>query len=54
MRAHHLWLRIALFASLALQGLAWYLGAELMTGLLFVPTSILVTLVMLYLPRSGP
>jgi hypothetical protein len=52
MRAHHLELRIALGLSVLLQVLAYALGRQLLTGILFAPTSILATLVMLYLPRS--
>jgi hypothetical protein len=33
--------------------LAFALGRDVFGGVLFVPTSILATLVMLYLPRSG-
>jgi hypothetical protein len=53
MRAHYLELRIALALSVLLQVLAYGLDRELLAGILFAPTSILATLVMLYLPRSG-
>ena len=53
MRAHYLQLRIALGLSVVLQVLAYALDRELMAGILFAPTSILATLVMLNLPRSS-
>jgi hypothetical protein len=53
MRAHYFELRIALGLSVLLQVLAYALDRELLAGVLFAPTSILATLVMLYLPRSG-
>jgi hypothetical protein len=53
MRAHYLQLRIALGLTVVFQLLAYALGRELMAGILFAPTSILATLVMLYLPRSS-
>jgi hypothetical protein len=50
LRAHYLWLRLALAAVVALEGVAWWLNGDVLAGILAVPSAVVVTLVMLYLP----
>src|SRR3954452_7869197 len=52
LRQHHLHLRIVLAVCAGALLLGWMTGLHVLTGVAGVATSISVTLVMLYLPRS--
>jgi hypothetical protein len=53
LRRHHVHLRIALGVCAAALAVGWLTGIEGVTAVAGVATSVVATLVMLYLPRSG-
>ena len=53
LRGHHVHLRIALGVCAGVLAVGWLAGIDVVTAVAGIATSVIVTLVMLYLPRSG-